>query len=195
MTRLVVLASGNGSNLQAVIDACASRVIGARVVAVLSDKPAATALERARAAGIPAIALPVAAGESRHDYDTVLADVVSAHEPDFIMLLGWMRLLSASFLSRFPGKVINLHPALPGTFPGAHSIERAFDAFRAGTILQTGVMTHFVPDEGVDCGPVIRVARVPLYPDDTVEAVEARIHDTEHRVVIETLQSLCASRA
>jgi len=193
--RLVVLASGNGSNLQVVIDACASRKIGARVVAIISDRPSATALERARAAGIPAIALPVATGQSRRDYDTALADAVSAHEPDLIMLLGWMRLLSGAFLARFSGTVVNLHPALPGTFPGTHAIERALAAFQAGAIPHTGVMTHFVPDEGVDSGPVIRVETVPIYPGDALEDLETRVHAVEHRIVLETLESLCDPQA
>lgn len=195
MSRLVVLASGNGSNLQTVIDACASRVIDAGVVAVVSNRPAAPALDRARAAGIPAVAMPASPGQPRIEYDAALASLVAAFEPDLVLLLGWMRVLSGAFLGRFAGTVVNLHPALPGTFPGTHAIERAFEAFRAGTITRTGVMTHFVPDEGIDCGPVIRVATVPLYADDTLDAVEARIHDAEHRLVIETLLNLCAAQA
>ncbi len=195
MTSLVVLASGNGSNLQVVIDACASRAIDARIVAVFSDRPDALALERARAAGLPAIALPAAAGQSRRDYDAALADAVAASGPDCIMLLGWMRLLSGAFLARFPGTVVNLHPALPGTFPGTHAIERALAAFHAGTVGHTGVMTHFVPDEGIDSGPVIRVETVPIYPRDALEDLEARIHAVEHRIVLRTLKRLCGPRA
>lgn len=195
MTRLVVLASGNGSNLQVVIDACASRAMDARIVAVFSDRPAALALERARAAGLPAIALPVAAGQPRRDYDAALADAVAAYVPDHVMLLGWMRLLSGAFLARFPGRVVNLHPALPGAFPGTHAIERALRAFQAGAVGHTGVMTHFVPDEGIDCGPVIRVETVPIYPRDALEELEARIHAAEHRIVLETLKGLCGPQA
>jgi len=192
--RLVVLASGNGSNLQAVLDACASCVLNARVAAVLSDRLDAPALDRARAAGIQAIALPVVAGQSRRDYDTALADLVLACQPDYVLLLGWMRLLSNAFLERFSGTVINLHPALPGTFPGTHAIERALAAFRAGAIRYTGVMTHFVPDEGVDSGPVIRIAKVPIRASDTFEDLETRVHDAEHRIIIETIESLCDPR-
>ena len=188
--RLAVLASGNGSNLQAVIDACSAPDFGARVVAVFCDKPGAFALERARAAGIRAVALPFSKGQARADYDTALADRVAADGPDFILLLGWMRLLSGSFLSRFPGRVVNLHPALPGTFPGTHAIERALEAYRAGSIRETGVMTHFVPDEGVDSGPLILSAEVPIHPDDTLATLESRVHDSEHRLIIETVRSL-----
>jgi phosphoribosylglycinamide formyltransferase-1 len=193
--RLVVLASGNGSNLQAVVDACVSRVIDAGIVAVFSDRPAAPALDRARAAGLPAIALPVVAGQQRRDYDTALADLVLACQPDYVLLLGWMRLLSNTFLERFSGTVVNLHPALPGTFPGTHAIERALEAFRVGTIQETGVMTHFVADEGVDSGPVIRIAKVPIRVGDTLEDLETRVHDAEHRIIIETIESLFDPRA
>lgn len=193
--RLVVLASGNGSNLQAVIDACrggtgVEQEFGATVAAVCSDKPDSSALERARRASIPAVAVPSAKVLARAEYDTVLADAVSAYRPDFILLLGWMRILSTAFLSRFPGRVVNLHPALPGTFPGTHAIERALDAYHTGTIRQTGVMTHFVPDEGVDSGPAILTVNVPILPDDTLATLEARIHSAEHRLILETIKSL-----
>jgi len=188
--RLVVLASGNGSNLQAVLDACAERSFSAAVVAVISDKPAAFALNRANHAGVPAIAMPSVKGSSRIAYDSGLADSAAAFQPDFILLLGWMRILSTAFLSRFPGQVINLHPALPGTFPGTHAIERALEACRAGTIQHTGVMTHFVPDEGVDSGPAILTAEVPILPADTLASLEARIHSTEHHLIIETIKSI-----
>ncbi|PKL07946.1 MAG: phosphoribosylglycinamide formyltransferase [Spirochaetae bacterium HGW-Spirochaetae-7] len=188
--RLAVLASGNGSNLQAIIDACAAPDFGARVVAVFSDKPAAFALQRARAAGIQAVALPFTKGQARGGYDATLAGEVAVSEPDFVLLLGWMRLLSGSFLSRFPGQVVNLHPALPGTFPGTHAIERALDAYRAGALDRTGVMTHFVPDEDVDSGPVILAAEVPIRPDDTLASLEARAHIAEHRLIVDTVKRL-----
>ncbi len=190
MTRLVVLASGNGSNLQAVIDACAAQPFDASVVAVFSDKPEAFALERARTAGIKAVALPFSKGQARGDYDAALANRVAALRPDFILLLGWMRLLTPSFLSRFPGKVVNLHPALPGAFPGTHAIERALEAYHSGTLDKTGVMTHFVPDEGVDSGPVILRAELLIHPDDTLATLEARVHDAEHRLIVETVAEL-----
>jgi phosphoribosylglycinamide formyltransferase 1 len=194
--RLVVLASGNGSNLQALIDAehAPDGLPGANIAAVFSDKPDAFALERARQAGIPAIAFPCAKGNPRAGYDAALAHTVSGYSPDFILLLGWMRILSNAFLSCFPGKVVNLHPALPGSFPGTHSIERAFEAYRASAIRKTGVMTHYVPDEGIDSGPVIATAEVAILPDDTLESLEARVHEAEHRLVVETVQSLYIHR-
>ena len=189
--RLVVLASGSGSNLQAIVDACSAGTLPARVVAVVSDRPGATALARATAADVPAVPLPVAPGEARGDYDTRLADVVAAHDADFIVLAGWMRILTMSFLGRFPDRVVNLHPALPGELPGTHAIERAWHEALAGERARTGVMVHLVPDEGVDSGPVLATAAVPIQPDDTLESLTARIHATEHRLLVSTLADLC----
>jgi formyltetrahydrofolate-dependent phosphoribosylglycinamide formyltransferase len=190
-TRLVVLASGTGSNLQAILDACAGGTLPAEVAAVVSDRPAAPALDRATAAGVPAIALAPEPGEPRADYDTRLAAAVGAHEPDLVVLAGWMRILTMSFLGRFPDRVVNLHPALPGELPGTHAIERAWHEALAGERTRTGVMVHVVPDEGVDCGPVLATATVPIQPDDTLESLAARVHATEHRLLVSTLADLC----
>ncbi|MCE9622847.1 MAG: phosphoribosylglycinamide formyltransferase [Actinomycetia bacterium] len=188
--RLVVLVSGNGSNLQAVLDGCASGELRAQVVAVISDKPDAFGLERARRAGIPAVAQPKLATQDRAAYDSALAAQVATFKPDWIVLAGWMRLLSAKLLDRFPGQVINLHPALPEMFPGTHAIERALDAYQRGEIACTGVMVHLVPDEGVDCGPVLAQQVVAIEPNDSLETLAARIHATEHNLLVSTLNSL-----
>jgi formyltetrahydrofolate-dependent phosphoribosylglycinamide formyltransferase len=185
---LAVLVSGNGSNLQAILDA------GLPVGVVVSNRKAAFALERAAAAAVPAEYVPLKpftdAGRSRRDYDAHLAEVVAAHEPDWVVLAGWMHVLSGAFLDRFPGRVVNLHPALPGAFPGAHAIDDAFAAFRRGDIDRTGVMVHLVPDEAVDEGPVLASAEVPIEAGDTLETLTARIHATEHALFVETLRSL-----
>ena len=193
LSTLAVLISGNGSNLQAILDACASGGLPARVAAVISNKPDAFGLERARRAGLPAIAKPKPKTQDRHDYDADLADLVASCQPDWVVLAGWMRILSAAFLNRFPNRVVNLHPALPGTFPGTHAIERAFDAYRRGEIQHTGVMVHLVPDEGVDAGPVLAQETVLIYSNDTLETLEARVHAVEHRLLVNTLKSLIAN--
>lgn len=180
--RLVVLASGNGTNLQAVIDACTAGGLDAEVVAVVSDRADAFGLERARRAGIPAHHVP-ADGRSRAIYDGVLAHMVAEERPTLVILAGWMRLLSNAFLRRFA--VINIHPALPGAFPGLRAIDQAFEAWSDGTITESGVMVHWVPDEGVDDGPLIRATRVPFEDNDTIESFEARIHETEHKLIVE----------
>lgn len=188
--RLVVLVSGNGSNLQAVLDGCASGELDAQVVAVISDRPDAFGLERARGANIPAIVHEKSPMQDRAKYDTELAAVVASFEPDWIVLAGWMRLLTTNLLDQFPGRVVNLHPALPETFPGTHAIERAFSAYQRGEIAHTGVMVHLVPDEGIDSGPVLAMEVVSIQPSDTLETLEARVHATEHRLLVTTLNSL-----
>ena len=102
-----------------------------------------------------------------------------------------MRILTLSFLGRFPDRVVNLHPALPGELPGTHAIERAWHEALAGERTRTGVMVHLVPDEGVDSGPVLATATVPIQPDDTLESLTDRIHATEHRLLVSTLADLC----
>ncbi len=188
--RLLVLVSGHGSNLQAILDACASGELNADVVAVISDQANAFGLERARRAGIPAVVKPKAKGQERREYDAELARVALSYQPDWVVLAGWMRLLTLPFLERFPNRVINLHPALPDTFPGTHAIERAFYAFCRGEIKRTGVMVHLVPDEGVDSGPILAQQVVPIYAQDTIESLEARVHAAEHRLLVATLKQL-----
>lgn len=190
MKRLVVLISGNGSNLQAILDACESGELNAHVVSVISNKADAYGLNRAKQAGVEAVHFPKLENESRTQYDTRLAAYVSTCSPDYVILAGWMRLLSSFFLSSFPNKVINLHPALPGMFPGTHAIKRAFEAYKRCEIDHTGVMVHLVPDEGVDNGPVLATEVITIEQDDTLESLESRIHDTEHRLLVKTLKSL-----
>ncbi len=192
--RLVVLISGNGSNLQAILDACASGELDATVVSVISNKAEAFGLTRTRNLGIESIHFPKLETESRNEYDARLAVYVTTCLPDYVILAGWMRILSNSFLSSFPNRVVNLHPALPETFPGTHSIERAYDAYQRKEIKHTGVMVHLVPDEGVDNGPVLATEIVPIFADDTLESLETRVHQTEHKLLIATLKQLIAKK-
>ncbi|GAB4404106.1 MAG: phosphoribosylglycinamide formyltransferase [Anaerolineales bacterium] len=192
--RLVVLISGNGSNLQAILDACKSGHLNAEVVSVISNKADAYGLIRAKSAGVESVHFAKLATETRQEYDQRLANYVTTKQPDYIILAGWMRILSSAFLSSFPNKVINLHPALPDTFPGTHAIERAFEAYQRGEIDHTGVMVHLVPDEGVDNGPVLATEIVPIYKNDTLESLETRVHQTEHRILIQTIKSLLTDK-
>ncbi len=195
-TRVVVLASGNGSNLQAILDACASGTLQghATVVAVVSDQSTAFALQRAANAGVPSVHIGRHTGEARADYDARLADIVAGFDPDLIVLAGWMRILTTSFLGWFPERVINLHPARPGELPGTHAVERAWQEALAGERDTTGVMVHRVPDEGVDDGPVLATEAVPIHPDDTLDTLETRIHSVEHRLLVDTIRTLCEQR-
>jgi phosphoribosylglycinamide formyltransferase-1 len=196
--RLAVLVSGSGTNLQAILDACRQGRLDADVAVVVCNRRAAFALERATQAGVPTEYLPLRplldAGGSRRDYDRQLADLVAAHRPDWVVLAGWMHVLSGAFLDRFPGRVVNLHPALPGAFPGAHAIDDAWAAHQRGEIDRTGVMVHLVPDEGVDAGPVVACVEVPIVPGDTRDALEARIHHAEHELLVTSLARLVDSR-
>ena len=191
--RLVLLASGKGTNVQAVLDACAAGLIGARVAAVVSNHAIAPVLARACTGGVPAIGLPVVPGEVRAAYDVRLAEAVAAYDPSFVVLAGWMRILTMAFLERFPNRVINLHPALPGTYPGTNAIGRAYEAAREGGPTHTGVMVHLVPDEGVDDGPVLGTQTVAILQSDELADLEARMHATEHELLVATLARLCAS--
>ena len=189
-TRLVVLISGNGSNLQAILDACKSGELDAKVVCVISNKADAYGLVRAKNAGVEAIYFPRQKTESRQEYDARLANCVSTFLPNYVILAGWMRILSASFLSLFPNRVINLHPALPGKFPGTHAIERAFEAYQRHEIKHTGVMVHLVPDEGVDSGPVLGKQEIYFQPGESLDQFEARVHEVEHKLLVTTLKNL-----
>jgi phosphoribosylglycinamide formyltransferase 1 len=190
VTRLVVMASGTGSNLQAILDACAAGDLDAEVVAVVSDKDNAYALKRAADAGVPSVHVGRHAGEDRADYDARLADIVSGFAPDLIVLAGWMRVLTNAFLGWFPDEVINLHPALPGELPGTRAVERAWHEALAGERTRTGVMVHRVPDEGVDTGPVLASVEVAINLDDTFESLQARIHAAEHRLLVAAIKGL-----
>ena len=188
--RLVVLVSGNGSNLQAILDACESGILSAEVVAVVSNKHSVKALERAESAGVPAVVVSAVAEETRAEYDTRLTSVVSSFMPDFVVLAGYMRILSMEFLSWFPGQVVNLHPSLPGDIVGVGAIEKAYAEFQSGIRDHRGVMVHYVPDEGVDSGPVLASARVEIAHDDTLVTFEEKMHRQEHKLLVEVLREL-----
>jgi formyltetrahydrofolate-dependent phosphoribosylglycinamide formyltransferase len=191
--RLIVLISGNGSNLQAIIDACASQQLQAEIVSVISNKADAYGLERARKAHIPTrIQLPKH-DQERHEYDAELAKVVASYQPDWIILAGWMRILSLHFLKHFPNKVINLHPALPGMYPGTKAIERAFADYQAGKIQHTGIMVHLVPDEDIDCGPILAQTEVAIFPHDTLTSLVERMHKAEHQLLVTALKKQIAN--
>jgi formyltetrahydrofolate-dependent phosphoribosylglycinamide formyltransferase len=194
--RLVVMVSGSGTNLQAILDACGQSVpaaggLDAEVVLVISNDPEAYGLKRASAAGVPATVLPHQ-GRDRDEYDTELAYEATIVGADLVVLAGWNRVLTHNFLSRHT--VINLHPAKPGAFPGLGAIQKAFDAWERGEAESGGVMVHYVPDEGIDSGPVIAWEEVPIVDGDTVESFELRVHQTEHRLLVESIGTVLSER-
>jgi formyltetrahydrofolate-dependent phosphoribosylglycinamide formyltransferase len=197
MTRLAVLISGSGTNLQAILDAAeADDLGGAEVALVVSNRRDAYGIKRAIRHGIPVVYFPLLpytrAGRPREDYDADLARIVQSFDVDWIVLAGWMHILSNAFIYPYPNRILNLHPALLGAFPGAHAIEDAFEAHRRCEIDRTGVMVHLVPDEAVDAGPVVAQAEVLIRDDDTLDDLEARIHATEHKLLV---QAICAAIA
>lgn len=195
MTKIAVLISGNGSNLQAIIDAAqGDNLPGVEIALVVSNRKGAFGIERATQHGIPVVYFPLLpysrAGRPRADYDADLAGLVESFGVEWVVLAGWMHVLSEAFVGRFASRVVNLHPALPGTFPGTQAIVRAYQAYRRGEIAHTGVMVHLVPDEAVDAGPVVVQAQVPIQPRDRLDDLEARVHETEHRLLVGALRKL-----
>ncbi len=191
--RIVVLISGSGSNLQALMDAAQDGRLDAQIALVVSNRKTAFGLERAERAGIPTLYFPLKpyrdAGKAREDYDTDLASRIAAYAPNLIVLAGWMHIDSGAMIDRFPHQIINLHPALPGEFPGAHGLEDAFHAWREGRITQSGCMVHFVIRE-LDAGPVIGTRTVEFQISDTLESFSDRVHAAEHDLIVQAASTV-----
>jgi len=183
--RLVVLASGSGTILQALLDACADPAYGASVVAVCSDRDGVAALDRARAAGVPPIVVGYRDYVDRDAWDEALTSAVAAHDPVMIVSAGFLRILGPRFLGRFPNRIVNTHPALLPAFPGTHAVRDALD-YGAKV---TGVTVHVV-DEGVDTGPVIAQAAVPVLTGDDETTLHERIKSVERALVVEVVGRL-----
>jgi formyltetrahydrofolate-dependent phosphoribosylglycinamide formyltransferase len=195
MKRIAVLISGNGSNLEAILNASESgQLPGVEVALVVSNRREAFGIKRAVRHGVPVIYFPLLpynkAGRARSDYDADLAGILQAFGVEWVVQAGWMHLWTMAFLQHFPSRVINLHPALPGTFPGMHGIQEAYAAFQRGEIDHTGVMVHLVPDEAVDAGPAIAQETIPIHPYDSLDDLETRVHAIEHRLLVYALHSL-----
>jgi phosphoribosylglycinamide formyltransferase 1 len=183
--RLVVLVSGEGTNLQALIDACADPAYGAEVVAVGADRPAIGALGRAARHDIPSFVLRVRDFPDRDSWDKHLTTQVAAHEPDLVVLAGFMKLVGKPFLARFGGRCVNTHPALLPSFPGMHG---ARDAVEYG--VKVSGCTVFVVDEGVDAGPIVGQACVPVLDDDDETTLHERIKVAERALLVETVGTM-----
>lgn len=188
LRRIAVLASGAGTNLQAILDTVHG-TDGVEVVAVGSDKPGAMALERAQAAGIEAAVFPVEAYAGREARDEAMAGWLDERAVGLVVLAGYMQLLSPGFIARFANRIVNVHPALLPLFPGLDAVGQAL----AHGVKITGVTVHFV-DEGVDTGPVILQRPVPVPPDRDRAALEDAIHATEHALLPEAVRMIASGR-
>jgi len=176
-----VLVSGEGTNLQALLDA------GLPVVAVASNKPGVRALERAEEAGVPTAVYDAHDYATREERDVALAEWLRGHGVELVVLAGYMHLFRKPFFDYYGGRIVNTHSAPLPAFPGAHPIE---DVLAAG-VEKTAATVHYV-DEGIDTGPVIAAEHVPVLPDDTVESLRARVQEVEHRLLPEVVRELCA---
>jgi phosphoribosylglycinamide formyltransferase-1 len=187
--RLGVLASGRGSNLQAVLDAAAAGRLPATVAVVVSDRPGAAALDRARTAGVPARVVEPASYPSRDLHDAALVAALRDASADTVLLAGYMRLVGPSLLRAFPGRVLNVHPSLLPAFPGLHAQRQALEH----GVKVTGCTVHFV-DEGLDTGPILSQSAVPVEDDDDEAALSARILAAEHPTLVEALRLVALGR-
>lgn len=183
LPQIVVFISGEGTNLQALIDAVASGALRARIALVVSNRASAVGLQRAERAGIPTYVAPRRPWKpddpARVDYDRALASIVRDASPDLLVLAGWMHVFSPEFLSQFPQRVINVHPSLLPAFPGRAPVA---DALAYG-VRVTGVTVHFAEPGDVDAGPIILQDALAVRQDDTEETLLARIHEVEHRLL------------
>ena len=187
--RFGVLISGSGTNLQAVIDAVESGALDAEVAVVISNHDSARGLVRAKDHGIDAVYIDRGVYPSPREYNAAIRDILRDHVVDYVVMAGYMRLLGKEVLDFFPNRVINLHPALLPSFPGASSINDAFDA----GVKVTGVTVHFA-NEVFDEGPIIAQEAVVIAEDDTVESIEAKLHAVEHRILPATLRLIAENR-
>ena len=183
--RLVVLVSGTGTNLQALLDACADPAYGAHVVAVGADRFGIPSLQRAERAGVPTFVVPVGDFASREQWDAALAETVAAYAPDLVVLAGFLKITGAAFLRRFEGRCVNTHPALSPAFPGMHAPR---DALAYGVKLSGA--TLFLVDEGVDTGPIVAQRAVPVMDDDDVERLHERIKVAERAMLVQTVGAM-----
>lgn len=189
MIRVGVLASGDGSNFQALVDGLHRPGTSAQVAVLVCNVSKARVLERATAANVAAVVMEHGRWPTREAYDAAVADELLRHRVDLVCLAGYMRLLTPRFLERFPGRVVNVHPALLPSFPGLHAVRQALDA----GVRITGCTVHFV-DGGTDTGPIIAQGAVPIFPNDDETSLGNRIRQQEHRLFPAVVQGIAEGR-
>ncbi len=189
MKSIVVLISGGGSNLQAIIDACATGFIAGRISAVISNKANVYGLQRAAEADIPAVLLDHKAYPDRQSYDAALTLAIDSYQPDLVVLAGFMRILTAEFVEHYQGRLLNIHPSLLPKYQGLNTHQRALDAGDQ----QHGCSVHFVTAE-LDGGPVALQAKVPIFAGDDASLIAERVHEQEHRIYPLVVRWFCQGR-
>lgn len=189
MKRIVVLISGTGSNMQAIQQACLEGKVAGKIVAVIANKPGAKGLEKAAAQDIDTEVLSHKAFESREAYDAELKILIDRYQPDLVVLAGFMRILTGEFTRHFEGRMLNIHPSLLPKYKGVNTHQRALEAGDK----EHGVSVHFVTEE-LDGGPVILQAKVPVFAGDTVDDLQARVHEQEHRIYPLVVNWFCQER-
>jgi phosphoribosylglycinamide formyltransferase-1 len=189
LSKIVVLISGSGSNLQSFIDACEERRVDGKIMAVISNRPGVKGLDRAAAANIPNIVVDHRAFESREEFDQYLAEIINGFTPDLIVLAGFMRILTGGFVNQFVGKLINIHPSLLPSYPGLNTHQRAIEAGDS----VAGATVHFVTPE-LDGGPAILQAQVPILSTDSSAELAARVLVEEHKIYPLVAQWYCQGR-
>lgn len=187
--KIAILASGNGSNAQAIIDKVNAGILDVSINLIFSNRPDAYVLERAKKADLPSAMLDHRSFPDRKSYDLAIAELIKQHDCELVVLAGYMRILSSSFLEIFKGRVINVHPAILPSFPGTHGVRDALDY----GVKITGVSAHFV-EEQMDSGPIIIQAALSILQNETEEELLAKIHQLEHRIYPQALQWLAEKR-
>lgn len=189
LSKIVILISGSGSNLQSFIDACSTGIVDGKIMAVISNRPGVKGLDRASAADIPNIVIDHRAFQSREEFDQHLAEVITSFTPDLVVLAGFMRILTDGFVNQFIGKLINIHPSLLPAYPGLNTHQRAIEAGDS----TAGATVHFVTSE-LDGGPAILQAAVSILPKDTAADLAARVLIVEHEIYPVVAQWYCQGR-
>lgn len=187
--RIAVFASGNGSNFQAIAEAIASKQVDATLSFLFCDNPKASVIERAKKMGIPFKVFSPKNYENRAAYESELLNQLELNAVDLIVLAGYMRIIGPTVLTAYANRILNIHPSLLPSFPGRNSIQDAFEANEK----ETGVTVHFV-DEGVDTGPIIAQEKVAILPEDTLDSLEDRIHQVEHRLFPQVIQKVIENK-
>lgn len=183
--QLGILASGNGSNFEAIVEAIEAGSLVAGIPVLICNNPGAKVLERAERRGIPTVVLDHRQIKPREALDQAIVKTLQSHQVDWVVMVGWMRLVTPVLIDAFPGRILNIHPSLLPSFPGLQAIEQAL----AHGVKITGCTVHIVTPE-MDSGPIVAQAAVPVYPDDTPETLHARIQVQEHRLIVEAIQAV-----